>query len=106
MRRPVSLARSQAQEKRAARTVGARQHSGSGNQAYDKNDASSDRLHVECKGRATDTAKQITVKVADLRDVERNAALNGKIPVLHLEVGGKDYWMLPQWGFEELFGEA
>jgi hypothetical protein len=107
MTKPIGISRSQRQEARAAATVGARRHAGSGNGHYNKNDASnrrSDRhsFHIECKGRASDQAKQITIKLADLADVERNAGLAGKSPVLHLEIGGRDYWLMPQWVVEEL----
>lgn len=101
------MRRSQAQEERAASTVGARRHPGSGNQRFAKNDASNRRadpfqFHIECKGRASDTAKQITIKLKDLDDVERNAGINGKNPAMHLEIHGRDYWMLPQWVVSDL----
>jgi recombination protein RecA len=91
------MKRSRAQERRTAQAFGATQHAGSGSFWLKKNDSSTDLLHIENKGRGSASAKQITIKLADLIDVERNAALAGaKIPVLSFEIGDRDFCIIPQ----------
>lgn len=91
------MKRSRAQERRTAEAFGAKQHAGSGSFWLKKNDSSTDLLHIENKGRGSAAAKQITIKLADLLDVERNAALAGmKIPVLSFEIGDRDFCIVPQ----------
>jgi hypothetical protein len=48
--------------------------------------------------------KQITVKLDDLKQVEHQAVLEGRLPVLQIEVGGKRYVILTDDDFIELWG--
>lgn len=105
--RSTPLGRSQKQERRTAQAFGAKQHAGSGNKPLRKNDSHTSLLHIENKrndvqSRKTEASKQravkqITIKGADLIDVEQQAALSGsKIPVLGFELAGRDYCVVLQ----------
>lgn len=97
------LKKSQRQEKRTARSLGATQHSGSGNGWLHKNDSRTERLLIENKTVAGN--KQITIKMADLEDLRRNAARKGREPVLAFELDGRDYGIVP-WYYIEAAEEA
>lgn len=99
MPRPEKLARSQAQEKRVAKAIGGRRQPQSGAGVFAKNDVRSERYLVECK--RTNNRSQITVKLSDLAQVEREAALDGRMPVMQLEIGGVNYWLAPEWVWEQ-----
>lgn len=97
--KPVKIARSQAQERRAAKVVGGRTQPQSGAGVFAKNDFRS-RLYLgECK--RTENRTQITIKLAALADLARHAALDGRLPVMVLEIAGENYWLAPQWVWEE-----
>jgi hypothetical protein len=82
------LVESRRQERAAARTFGAQQHTGSGSAPYNKNDMHTDRLHIECKTTVRGTkSKQITLKKDDLDDVLKQAVQLGRIPGLTFDLG-------------------
>ncbi len=89
MGRPkTGLDRSRAQEARLVELRSHRNsvsHAGSGNQWRQKNDLHDDDFWWECK--RTDGEKGITIKVVDLEDNRRNAVVNDRTPVFHLEIG-------------------
>lgn len=87
-----------------ARRFGATQHGGSGNGPYNKNDSHTSRFHIENK--RTDGKRQITIKATDLADVEQNAAMVGRIPILAFELGGKDFYIVTPLDFHEMAGDG
>lgn len=93
--------RSQRQEKRLTKKVGGRMSPGSGS-GERPNDVRTDHLLIEAKCRVKPDAKQITIKLNDLRQVERNAAAEGRVPILSFELGGYDYYILHQADIEHL----
>lgn len=93
--RDQRIKRSRAQEKRVAKAMGAVQHGGSGAGPWRKNDLHTSRFLVEAKCRAKPDAKQITIKLTDLQDVAKNAAIAGLEPALTFELGGVDYLIIP-----------
>ena len=85
----TSLSKSQAQEKRLAKTFGGQTNSGSGNGWIRKNDVRTDDLSIEAK--YTD-AKQFTLKNADLITAEKYALIDGRDSVFMISFSGRDEW--------------
>lgn len=76
-----------------------RRRPGSGNQWHGKGDASSTDFLVECKR----TDKQsITIKNADLVKITDEAVVEGRLPVMAIEIGGRDYVLLAEDDFMEV----
>lgn len=94
--KPEGLRRSQAQEKRLAQRHGGTVNSGSGNGLYRKGDVRTTQYLIEAKCRAKPGAKQITVKLDALKEVQFHAAGEGRIAVLSFELGGQDWYILNQ----------
>jgi hypothetical protein len=94
---------SRRQEADGAARTGARltPRSGAGIQ---KNDAVSEHLLQEYK--RTDNKRQITIKLDDLRSLELEATLQGKNPVMGIQMGAADYWVLTDSTFCELLQAA
>lgn len=90
------LLKSRAQEKRIARKVGGTLNAGSGN-GNRKNDVRQ-RGEVLWEMKRTD-AKTITIKATDLRDLRKNASLEGRLPVMHIELGGRRYVVIEEEDF-------
>lgn len=59
---------------------------------------------IECKTVLVGK-KQITLKLDDLRLVEKTALGQGRRPVLALELGGRGYVVLPEDDYAELVWE-
>lgn len=91
---------SQKQEKGAAKRMGAKQHSGSGS-GHTRNDMHTDDTLIECKTVLIGN-KQITLNVDVLKSLAYNAAIQDKSPVLHIELGGKTYVVIPEVDYLEL----
>lgn len=87
------ILKSRNQEKRIARKVGGTLNAGSGN-GNRKNDVRQ-RGEVLWEMKRTD-AKTITIKATDLRDLRKNAALEGRLPVMHIELGGRRYVVIEE----------
>jgi hypothetical protein len=85
---------SQKQEKGAAARMGAKLHSGSGS-GHTRNDMHTDGTLIECKTVLSGN-KQITLKADVLKSLAFNAAIQDKSPVLHIELDGKTYVMIPE----------
>lgn len=85
---------SQRQERRAATTMGAKLHSGSGS-GFTPNDMHTDDTLIECKTVLSGN-KQITLKASVLDSLSYNAAIQDKSPVLHIELDGKTYVVIPE----------
>lgn len=86
------ILKSRAQEKRVARKVGGTLNAGSGN-GNRKNDVREKKVLWEMK--RTD-ARSITIKATDLRDLRKNASLEHRLPVMHIELGGRRYVVIEE----------
>jgi Holliday junction resolvase len=91
---------SAAQEKSAAKALGAKQHagSGSGHRMHDMHTA--DEL-IECKTVLTGN-RQITIKADDLKSLSYQAAVADREPVLHVRLDGKDWVLVSESYYLEL----
>lgn len=85
---------SQKQEKGASARMGAKLHSGSGS-GHTRNDMHTDDTLIECKTVLSGN-KQITIKADVLKSLSYNAAIQDKSPVLHIELDGKPYVVIPE----------
>lgn len=92
---------SQKQEKDAAKRHGGRLQAGSGSGPYQKGDVRSDTEMHEMK-TVLHGKKQITVKASDLRELERDALIEGRRPVFGIRVDGRDYVILDANDYEEM----
>jgi Holliday junction resolvase len=81
------IRKSQRQERDGMAELGGSRHRGSGNGAR-KGDGRTENELVEFK--RTD-AKQITLKLSDLKKIGQEAALTGRTPLLMLEMGGRTW---------------
>lgn len=93
--------RSKAQEKRVANRTGGTLNAGSGSGWRRRHDIRDGRFLWEMK--TTDRPKrQITVKADDLDSVRKVSYLEGRIPVMGIEVGGRNYVILQEDDFLEM----
>lgn len=98
-----SMKRSQAQEKRGVKLHGGSRNAGSGNTPWRKNDVRLDGgFLIEYKTTTGRNQSQITIRAKDTEDVWRNAILDGRDPAFGIEVGGRDWVMVPADVFERL----
>lgn len=88
------------QEKRVAKSLGARQTIASGQTPIDKGDVRSESVRVECK--YTDS-KSYSLKAADLEKIA-NAATGEQIPLFYVEFRkhGQAYYVVPEGWFTQL----
>lgn len=91
---------SQRQEKAGARRHGGRLQAGSGCGRLQKGDVRTDDALLEYK-TVIGGQRQITLRLADLRQVEHDAVVSGRIPVLGVQMGGRDYVVLTAEDWEE-----
>lgn len=93
---------SRRQERRVARRVGGTTNAGSGSGWKRTNDvrsgAPTDKVLWEMK-RTGKT--QITIKATDLEQVRKTALLEDRMPVMHIEVGGRGYVIVGEDDFIE-----
>lgn len=85
---------SQAQERGVARRLGAVQHKGSGS-GHRRFDMHTDEALIECK-TVLQGNKQITLKASVLADLTYQAAVQDRVPVLHVELAGKRWVLHPE----------
>ncbi len=102
--RRTKKGRADSQERRVAKRVNARVQPGSGSSSVNRNDSVSDNLLVENKGRTRVDAKQITLKLVDLQQLQHNAAVVDRVGVLSFELGGEDWFVLSEVDFCARFG--
>lgn len=97
------IARSRAQEKRVAKRHGGTRNAGSGNGWTRKADVRSSigSLDFLWEMKRTD-AKSISLKHSDLETVRSQAWSEGRMPILHLELCGRQYVVLEEPDFETL----
>lgn len=81
------------QESRLANLLGGERNAGSGNGWSRKNDVRSPQFLVEAKWTGK---KSFSLKLAELRQLEHNAAIENRTPVLSIEMGGRRYVVVPE----------
>lgn len=91
--KPESLRLSQQQEKRIAKRVGGTVNAGSGNQWNRKADVREREVLWEMKRTSK---KSITIHASDLDTVRREAALIGRLPALHIEIGTRRFVIIEE----------
>ncbi len=94
------LKASRKQEERTAKTYRGSRNAGSGSGWIRKNDVRSEKFLIENK--LTTNAKSYTVKYLDLRDLEKRAILDNRVPVLQFDLGGKQFVILTEDDFLEM----
>jgi hypothetical protein len=87
------ILKSRRQEKRIATKVGGTLNAGSGN-GNRKNDVRQ-RGEVLWEMKRTDS-RSITIKATDLRDLRKQASLEGRLPVMQIELGGRRYVVIEE----------
>lgn len=91
---------SQKQERGLAKRAGAKLHSGSGS-GHTRNDMHTDSELIECK-TVLEGNKQITLKASYMKEFAFNALIQDKSPVLHIELDGHRYVVIPEVDYLEL----
>ena len=81
----------QNQEKGVAESLQGRTQIGSGNKPFYPGDVLSEKFLVSCK--RTDKAS-ISLKLKDIQEIAADALQTNKIPVMHIEIGNKKYWLI------------
>jgi hypothetical protein len=90
-----------AQEKRTATTYGGQVNVMSGAGWMRKADVRTERYLIENKTSVSKVAKSYSVKAIDLRDLRKQAAKEGRVPILQFDLGGHRYVVLDEDDFLE-----
>jgi hypothetical protein len=90
------------QETRTAKRYRGSRSPGSGNGHSRKNDVRNEHLLIENK--LTRGLRSITLKVADLELLRRNASVEGRVPVLQFDLAGRSYVVLHEGDFYARLG--
>jgi len=91
----------QRQEERTAERYRGSRSAGSGAGPTRKNDVRNEELLIENK---TTDAKSYTLKATDLELLRCNAIVEGRVPVLQLDLGGRSYVILLEGDFLDIYG--
>jgi hypothetical protein len=91
---------SKKQELRSAKNYKGSRNAGSGSGWLRKNDVRAESLLIENK--MTLGTKSITLKSADLKDLETRAILEDRLPILQFDLNGKSYVVLLENDFIEM----
>lgn len=94
--------RSADQEKGVARAYRGERTPGSGSGRRIRGDVRTNQFLFECK--STQNRAQITLKLADLKLVERRALTQDRVPVLTFDIDNKRYHVLTDADFAEITG--
>lgn len=94
--------KSDKQEKRLADLIGARVQPGSGSGWKRRQDVRSEDFLWEMK--RTDNKKSISLKLDDLAQLRKNALMDGRTGVMHVEIGDKRFVVMFEDDFLELAG--
>jgi hypothetical protein len=93
----------QRQEERTAERYRGSRSAGSGAGPTRKNDVRNEQLLIENK---TTDAKSFTLKASDLELLRCNAIVEGRVPVLQLDLGGRCYVILLEGDFLDIYGHT
>ena len=90
------------QEKRLARKLNGRLQPGSGSGKYNKGDVKTAKWLCECK-RTDKASYTLTEKV--ILKIENEAIMEGKEPLLEIEIGDRRVYVMTENTFDFFFGE-
>jgi len=96
--KPEKIRLSQAQERRTARVFGGKVQPQSGAGPWAKNDVKTPRYLIEDK--RTSATQSIRIKMSDYDALAHNAALIGREPVMHIQIGRRDFILVEEWVWE------
>lgn len=102
MSRTPEQKKSDAQEKRTARTYGGTVNAMSGAGWVRKADVRTPEFMIENKTKMDPDAKSYSVKAVDLRDLTKRARLEGRIPLLQFDLAGHQYVVITEDDFLDI----
>ena len=97
--------KSVAQEKRTAETYKGSRNVMSGAGWMRKADVRSEDFMIENKLKMDPDAKSYSIKAVDLRDLVKRARLEGRIPLMQIDLAGRRYVVLVEDDFLDIIGE-
>lgn len=100
-----SQKRSIAQEKRTASSYRGSRNVMSGAGWVRKADVRTEDFMIENKLKMNPEAKSYSLKAVDLRDLVKRARLEGRIPLMQIDLAGHRYVVLTEDDFLEIIGE-
>jgi len=100
-----SQKKSDRQEKRTAEAYKGSRNVMSGAGWMRKADVRTEDFMIENKLKMDPNAKSYSVKAVDMRDLTKRARLEGRIPLLQIDLAGHRYVVLPEDDFLEIIGE-
>lgn len=100
-----SQKRSIAQEKRTATSYKGSRNAMSGAGWVRKADVRTEDFMIENKLKMNPEAKSYSLKAVDLRDLVKRARLEGRIPLMQIDLAGHRYVVLTEDDFLEIIGE-
>jgi hypothetical protein len=100
-----SQKRSLKQEKRTADTYRGSRNAMSGAGWVRKADVRTEEFMIENKLKMDPNAKSYSLKAVDLRDLTKRALLEGRIPLMQIDLAGHRYVVLREDDFLEIIGE-
>jgi hypothetical protein len=103
--RSESQKRSKKQEERTAKAYKGSRNVMSGAGWVRKADVRTEEFMIENKLKMDPDAKSYSVKAVDMRDLVKRARLEGRIPLLQIDLAGHRYVVLPEDDFLEIIGE-
>lgn len=93
---------SRKQENEVAADNDGQRNPGSGNGRIHKNDVRSQQYLFECK---TTERASASLKLSELKDLERNALSSGRDPVWVNDIQGKRFYTIPDYLWQTLRGD-
>lgn len=103
--RSESQKKSIRQEKRTAEAYKGSRNIMSGAGWVRKADVRTEDFMIENKLKMDPDAKSYSIKAVDMRDLVKRARLEGRIPLLQIDLAGHRYVVLPEDEFLEIIGE-
>jgi hypothetical protein len=95
---------SAAQEHRTAERYRGSRNAGSGAGWVRKGDVRTQDFMIENKLKMDPDAKSYSLKAVDLRDLVKRARLEGRIPLMQIDLAGREYVVLTEDDFMEIMG--
>jgi hypothetical protein len=102
--RSESQKRSKKQEERTAKAYKGSRNVMSGAGWVRKADVRTEEFMIETKLKMDPDAKSYSVKAVDMRDLVKRARLEGRIPLLQIDLAGHRYVVLPEDDFLDICG--
>ena len=103
--RSESQKRSKKQEERTAKSYNGSRNVMSGAGWVRKADVRTEEFMIENKLKMDPDAKSYSIKAVDMRDLVKRARLEGRIPLLQIDLAGHRYVVLPEDDFLEIIDE-